>query len=204
MNEEWRPIRGFPGYQVSNLGRVRSYNKVTKNAKSPVRRWKNRIIKQKIDKANACRVCIWKDGKAYTFLVARLVADAFCGEMRDTRMTVNHIDGNRLNNNSSNLEWMSLQDNIRDGFASGLYGATQRMCTLINEKGDRIDFPSLSRAEKYLGRHHGYITGAVIRKLKITDAKGNRYTAIVAGYSSFTSPNSKRYGETKNYKEKEK
>jgi hypothetical protein len=48
--------------------------------------------------------------KPRSFLVHRLVAQAFLGE---SRLTVNHIDGNKLNNELSNLEYLSVADNTR-------------------------------------------------------------------------------------------
>ena len=72
------------------------------------------------------RVDLWKDGKPKTFLVARLVATTFLEDLIDTDMTVNHKDGNRLNNNIENLEWLSRADNIRYGFQNGQYYTTHK------------------------------------------------------------------------------
>lgn len=64
---------------------------------------------------------MWKDGKPKDFLVARLIATTFLEDLLETKMTVNHKDGNRLNNNVENLEWLSLADNIKYGFQYNQY-----------------------------------------------------------------------------------
>ena len=48
--EIWKDIKDYPGYQVSNLGRVRTYNKITHTEKHGIRHWENRILKQKCTK----------------------------------------------------------------------------------------------------------------------------------------------------------
>lgn len=75
--EKWREIKGFNGYEVSDCGRVRTRNKITYTDRHGARHWKDRVLKIKTCKQNECRVCLWKDGKDYYFLVHRLVAIAF-------------------------------------------------------------------------------------------------------------------------------
>lgn len=48
-------------------------------------------------------VSLYRDGKGYGKLVHRLVAEAFIPNNDPTKDTVDHIDGNKLNNNVSNL-----------------------------------------------------------------------------------------------------
>lgn len=126
MEEYWKDIPGFEGiYQASTLGRIRTCEgKVTSSARFPHRVWKQRIMKQKctVNKKGRydCRVDLWKDGTHKTFLVSRLVAMTWCDGFKEN-MTVNHINGNMLDNRSENLEWLSHGDNIRHGFANGLY-----------------------------------------------------------------------------------
>ena len=124
--EEWKDIPGYEGlYQASNFGRIRTCEgKTTSNARFGVRVWKQRIMKPK-RAANKngridLRVELWKDGKHKTLLVSRLVAFTWCEGYKDG-WTVNHKNGNQLDNRAENLEWLSHGDNIRHGFANGLY-----------------------------------------------------------------------------------
>lgn len=183
-------MRGFPGYQVSNWGRIRTHNKITYTELRGFRHWKDRIMKQKVDKQNNCRICIWKNGEPYDFLVARLVADAFCGEYRDTKLTVNHIDGNRLNNRTDNLEWMTLGDNIRDGFSKGLFSTVKKRCVLIDVIGNKYEFTSEAEASRYLQKNPKYISERIHRGLNWgCDVRGNIYEIIIYDYSPSLSPN---------------
>ena len=75
MEEIWRDIPNYTGYQVSNKGRVRTHNKTTFTKIHGVRHWKDRILKFKGETYDTgYRVDLWKEGKPYTKLVARLVA----------------------------------------------------------------------------------------------------------------------------------
>lgn len=97
-NEIWKDIPNYPGYQASNLGRIRTYNKVTYTKMHGERHWKDRILKfkpytttnQRSKQGMGYRVSLWKNGKEKTLLVARLVATTFLENLIDTKMTVNH------------------------------------------------------------------------------------------------------------------
>lgn len=155
--EIWKDIDGFCGYQVSNFGRVRTHNKVTSSARFPVRKWKDRIIKQKQGKDGRLRVCLWADGKEKTLLVHRLQAIAFLGKPNDPDMTVNHKDGNPLNNTVGNLEWLTRKDNIIYGFEHGQYSCAKPI-TIKAEYCFPITFNSRSECSRYLGRGTGYVS----------------------------------------------
>lgn len=164
MQEYWKPIPDYLGYQVSNLGRVRTFNKVTSNEKYSVRHWQNRILKQKVQcKKNCrkdCRVDLWRDGKPKTMLVARLVAFTFYNKnINDKTLTVNHIDGNSLNNNLNNLEIVTLKENILHGFNTGLYdNVRKRVKVQFKDCAEPIYCNSMSEASKILGKNKGYIS----------------------------------------------
>lgn len=169
--EIWKDIPGYEGiYQASTFGNIRTAEgKITSNKRYAVRRWKQRILKPKSPKSDGyrgdLRVSLWKDGASKDFLVARLVAMTWVKGYSDD-MTVNHIDGNYLNNRIDNLEWVSLRDNIRKGFETGLFSKSQTKVRLIDENHNYIDFASLSEASRYLSRNNGYISNR-IKKSKL-------------------------------------
>lgn len=177
MEEIWKPVKGFAGYQVSNFGRVRTYNKVTYTAHHGARHWRNRILAQKLREDNCLQVDLWRNGNPITYYVHRLVAEAFLGEA-SSDMTVNHKDGNRQNNHVDNLEWLSRADNIRHGFDNDFY-STQKHCELTSMDGKTYYFQSLSQASKFINRSVGYISGILKKGGKITDVLGNEYTVII-------------------------
>jgi len=100
MTEVWKDIEGYEGYyQVSNLGRVKSL------------KWnKERILKPFVDSSKYQRVKLSSNLKEKNFLVHRLVAIAFITDGRE--QFVNHIDGDKLNNNLLNLEWVNKSENV--------------------------------------------------------------------------------------------
>ena len=172
MEEIWRGIPEFPGYEVSNRGRIRTHDKVSSSSRYEHRKWKDRILKQKVTKDHCCHIDLWKDSKPHSFLVHRLVADAFLERNINTDLTVNHKDGNRLNNNVENLEWVSLRDNIRHGFSAGLYPS----CPCILSYGDSaLQFVSMAEASRYLGRCSGYISLMMSRGRKAVGVNGKCY-----------------------------
>ena len=184
MEEIWKDIPGYEGiYQASNFGRIRTAEgKTTYTKLHGQRKWTQRVLKPKACRDfNACgyRVSLWKDGKHKDFLVARLVCTTWHENLIDTKMTVNHKDGNRLNNHIDNIEWLSLGDNIRHGFANGLYKQNKTVLISVSD-GEKLEFRSQSEASKFLGRSHGYINGLIENGRKYATSKdGTKYTYSV-------------------------
>lgn len=167
MQENWKDIPNYEGYQVSSLGRIRTYNKITHNEKYNNRHWKNRIIKQKLQKRKNgredYRVELWNNGKHKTFLVARLVAFTFYEkDINDRTLTVDHIDCNSKNNNISNLEIVSLKENIQRAFKTGLHNSHMTKIKLqYKDCAKPIYCNSMSEASKILGHNVGYISDCI-------------------------------------------
>ena len=175
--EIWKDIPEYEGiYQASTFGNIRTVEgKITSNKRYGVRRWKSRILKGRGDNyATGKRVSLWKNGNVKDWLVARLVAITFLG-VPPEGYTVNHIDGNRLNNSIDNLEWLSLADNIRHGFATGLY-PTQKSVS-IKKDGQTYDFRSMAQCDKFLRRAKGYTSNSLKKRSTLFDADGNKYLA---------------------------
>ena len=93
---EWKDIIGYEGlYKISDNGDVLSLNYNHTG--------KEKLMKGKIDRYGYKVVVLRKNGKRKHIPVHRLVAIAFLGNVEN--MTVNHIDGDKKNNNKKNLEW---------------------------------------------------------------------------------------------------
>lgn len=191
-SEQWKPIPGFEGiYEASNLGRIRTaYGKTTSNSRYPVRVWKQRVLKPKVqtreDGRKDQRVSLWKDGVETTHLVARLVAMSFLSPPLE-KLTVNHINGNPMDNRAENLEWATLSENIRHGFETGLYKSAEKAVVLTNDNGDEIQFKSMAEASRYLNRNTGYVSGQIARCSPCYNDHGGRYWARLAGESDAAS-----------------
>ena len=163
--EIWKDIPDYEGlYQASNKGRIRTCEgKTTYTQRHGVRHWKQRILKQKYcSKGNDYRVSLWKNGKCKDWLVARLIAITFLGK---SNLTGNHKDGNRCNNNIDNLEWLSLVDNIRHAFDTGLVNYVKKI-KIINKKTEEITIcRSMQYASLSIGRNHGYIFNKIKKNI---------------------------------------
>ncbi len=182
--ENWKPIPGYEGiYEASDLGRIRTAEgKTTRNARFPVRIWKQRILKMKTQarkngKHVDLRVSLWKDGKEKTKLVSRLIAMAWCPGYAEG-MTVNHKDGNPLNNVPGNLEWISLKANVQHSFETG-NATNQKSIKLISQDGHTVTFRSYSEASRSLGKNEGYVSCCMKRNRNIYDKNGNVYKVAV-------------------------
>ena len=100
MEEIWRDIAGYEGiYQVSNLGRVKSFHK-WKRAACP----DEYILKVDSNNKGYQQVMLYKNHTRHKVLVHRLVAMAFIPNP-DNLPHINHIDENIQNNRMDNLEW---------------------------------------------------------------------------------------------------
>jgi hypothetical protein len=99
--EEWRDIEGWEGlYQVSNMGRVKSFCK-----------GKERLLSQIINRNGYCAVHLKQGGRLYYATIHRLVAKSFI-QNPDKKEEVNHIDGIKTNNRVENLEWVNRSENL--------------------------------------------------------------------------------------------
>ena len=172
--EIWKDIPNYKGYQVSNTGFVRTHNKTSYTNKHGVRHWKDRILKFKGQTyETGYRVDLWKDGKPKSFLVARLVAFTFLNEdINNHQLTVNHIDGNRFNNNLDNLELITLKENIQHEFRTGLFKG-QIKVKITDKKTGTIIYPSsLSEGSRLIYKNVGYLS----QKLKENIYENDRFS----------------------------
>lgn len=135
MDEEiWRDVIGFEGkYLISNHGRLKSIGGKYKKSKP-----EGYITLGTIDSLNYRVLTLRDHGRLKRERAHRLVAQAFL-EKGNGKNNVNHIDGDRLNNHYTNLEWCTHEENIHHAIRTGLF----------NTKGER-HFNSKLTEEKVL------------------------------------------------------
>ena len=123
MEEIWKWIDGYENmYQVSNLGRVRSVDRYVYCEVSPnkLQHIYGKVLKQGTNHKGYPIVYLSKDGKQKTITVHRLVALTFIENPLNLPQ-VNHIDGDKTNNNVSNLEWCDNSYNQIHAHKTGLF-----------------------------------------------------------------------------------
>lgn len=117
--EIWKPVPGYEdSYQISSFGNVRSVSRFVFTHGGQRRGVNERFLSQHLSNGYLT-VSLWKDNKEKHFLVHRLVALAHLSNP-DNLPQVNHKDGNKLNNNVDNLEWVSASENIRHAVSTSL------------------------------------------------------------------------------------
>lgn len=109
--EEWKLIKNYEGlYEVSNLGRIRSLDKLVKGRKGTEYIKKGKILKQIKHVNGYMKIGLTKDGKRKTFLVHRLVAEAFISNP-ENKPYIDHINTIRDDNRVENLRWATASEN---------------------------------------------------------------------------------------------
>lgn len=120
-NLEWRPIPGYQGhYEISSFGDVRSVTRpVSRSGPTGDLVVPGKVKKAFVTPKGYLRTQLVKGGQAKNFMVHRLVATAFL-DNPENLPEVNHRDGNKKNNQISNLEWATECDNQIHAYDGGL------------------------------------------------------------------------------------
>lgn len=169
MIEKWKDIPRFEGcYQVSNLGNVRSFLTGHKGfRKEPVLR------SLSLTHDGYKRVRLLANGMDVTTRVHRLVAELFVPNP-EGKETVNHIDGNKLNNRADNLEWADRHEQLEHAYKMGLKKAArgcdnyQSKLTPEQVQAIRADYKKHSRqfSSVKLGKKYGVSHRAILLIVK--------------------------------------
>ena len=159
MSEKWVQINGYEGlYDVSDAGNVRS--RITGIVLKPYRTGKGE---------GYLTVDLHINGKSKNKKIHRLVAEAFIPNPEE-KPEVNHIDGDKTNNNVSNLEWCTGKENCTHAAETGLIQCGERRASakLTSEQVAEIrqtyERGCLGRGAKSLARKYG-VSDVTIRRI---------------------------------------
>jgi hypothetical protein len=108
---DWRPIKGFDGYFINELGEVKS----TRSFKGT----QERILKSSKNQQSYITYNLMRSGKVFRKPLHRLLMETFKPN-KDNLPCINHIDGNILNNSLDNLEWCTYGHNEKEAYRLGL------------------------------------------------------------------------------------
>ena len=148
---------GYEGlYQVSNLGRIKS---LPRNGTI----LKERILKENLSNKGYYMVVLSKNNIPKKKLIHRIVAQTFIPNPYN-KGTVNHIDGNKLNNKVENLEWCTIKENNIHARKNGLtndYGSNNKLSKFSNEEIKFI-------RENYIKNDKEYGCRALAKKFNVS------------------------------------
>lgn len=166
MEEQWKEIEGFPGYEISNLGMVRSYIINGGIRKTPY------ILKPRLNPNGYLFVNLHIGHHiSKSKYIHKLVAMAFIQNPHNFPC-VNHKDENKCNNMADNLEWCSYKYNANYGTAKYRIGEKNRKNKVkeiyqFDLKGNFIrSFFSLAEAGRVTGCKPENISAAALHKVR--------------------------------------
>lgn len=166
-DEKWLPIPGFPGYEASDQGNIRSVDRlIIRPGPKGNQRRKGVVLKVSIRRARSGTgtpyrtVTLYGPGgqKKPSQSVGVLVLTAHVGP-RPPGMLMRHLDDNSLDDRLSNLAWGTYPENGRDAFING---------HLRDRKGER--------------HHKAKLNNAAVLEIRAAAAAGVNRTEIAKKY----------------------
>lgn len=153
--EIWKNIPNYEGlYQISNLGRIKTLERIVKIHHGYYKHIEEKIIdvSKRTNNAGYLYINLWKNGKQKNFRIHRLVAEVFLKNPNNYKC-VNHKDNNKLNNNVENLEWCTQSYNIKYAYKKGNKEPVRKYKKVKQLTKDRIVinyFNSIKEAQEKL------------------------------------------------------
>ena len=167
----WKDIPGYQGfYQASNEGEIKSLSRIVKHNLGGDKILRERVLKGYVNKYGYRRVELSKNGTSKQYSEHRLIALTFLGE---SDLTVNHKDGNKLNNNIDNLEYLSGADNTKHAVETGLIKNNSNIYKTEIIKDYQNGYRLRELESKYKTSHHDI--RRILKENSITiESKGQR------------------------------
>ena len=161
--EVWRDIPEYEGYQVSNLGRVKSLERIDALG----RKVEEKILKPLITRNGYYLTGLYKNSIQKFYYVHRLVWEAFNGQIPEG-LQVNHINEIKSDNRLGNLNLMTRKENMNYGSRTER-SAKKLSKVVLQFTLDNIlvkEYPSTKQVERELGFNQGNICSCCNGRLK--------------------------------------
>jgi len=182
MEEIWKFVKDSTKYQISNLGRF-------KNNQT------NHILKPSIDKYGYYRLSYRNDTNKIQYkTIHRLVAETFIPN-NDLSLQVNHKDGDKLNNQQTNLEWVTVKENIQHSYDLLLNPNTSPVLVYDLEERNETKYRSLKDFCKSINNYLSVIV-PLIKNSKNNPVLGKYVVTVVDETRLFDLPNVVNFGRT--------
>lgn len=163
MDEKWFPLQNWPGYEISDKQRVRSFLDrrgfgKNKYVEEPV------ILEEQTHRLGYKYVNLRKDGKTHKGYIHHLMGETFLPNP-DNKPEINHENGDKADNRLENLSWNTRAENMEHARRTGLWdierstAAAREACRreVYCYEDDRY-FHTIAEAAEYFGVTKGCIT----------------------------------------------
>lgn len=161
-----KAIKQFPNYFVTKEGLVFSSKT-------------NKFLKFSYDQQGYQRVGLYVGNhKTKTIKVHRLVAETFM-ENIENKKDVNHIDGNKSNNNITNLEWCTRSENIKHAFRVGLKFITEKQRDLFIKMAKSKIGSNNHAARRLINTETGEIFNTIKEVIPLVNLKRTTFQAML-------------------------
>lgn len=173
QKEIWETIKSFENYQVSNLGNVKSLDRLIKRDYHGDVKYNGKVLKNNLNHKGYPVVYLSVNSKQKTISVHRLVAIAFI-KNPENKPQVNHKNGIKTDNRVDNLEWCTNKENQIHAYKNGLRNSQRGVLNGFSKLTEKevLEIRSLKNKEiklKYLSKKYNVSMTTIsdIKKYKI-------------------------------------
>lgn len=143
--EQWLPILGYENYMISNYGRVKTFTECYQSF---------HLLHPAVNnRTGYMYITLCRDNKHHSLNLSRVVAHAFVPGYSDIHNTVNHIDGDKLNNRAENLEWVSQSENNEHAYTALNHPVNKKSAGFRKLRyKDKYEFCTIAALAKFMNK----------------------------------------------------